>query len=69
MKPTMLIIKGMTCSHCANAVKRAILESDGVSEANVNLASTTATITGNGFDLNAIKNSIEELGYKVEGTK
>jgi copper chaperone len=69
MKPIALIIKGMTCSHCANAVKRAILESGGVSSADVNLAAGTATITGKAYNLIAIGKSIEELGYKVEGRK
>ena len=59
-------VKGMTCTHCENAVKRAIVESPGVEDAVVNLSTGFATIIGNGFDLDLIKTKITQLGYSVE---
>ncbi len=69
MDSTTLKISGMTCSHCTEAVKRAILESTGVQHADVNLATATATIVGKDYDILEISRSVEELGYKVEGKK
>ncbi len=64
-QPEVLEIRGMTCEHCAGTVRRAIAESAGVQAAEVNLASGTAEVRGQGYDIVAIRNSIEELGYKV----
>ena len=66
MESSVIKITGMTCSHCANAVRRAITESKGVTSADVDLSTGTARVSGEGFDLASIKGSIEQLGYKAE---
>ena len=69
MKSTVLMISGMTCSHCVNAVKHAITECAGVESAEVDLAAGNATIYGKDYSIPKITASIEELGYKVTGKK
>ncbi len=63
---TRLRVTGMTCSHCAGAVRRALLECEGVDSAEVNLASGLATLRGEPEDYNAMTSAVEELGYGVE---
>lgn len=67
-----LKIEGMTCAACAKAVERASKKLDGVTEANVNLATEKLTVN---FDesklkLSDIQAAIEKAGYKalVEAT-
>jgi uncharacterized membrane protein YraQ (UPF0718 family) len=62
---TKLAISGMTCSHCAESVRRALLECPGVEGVEVNLANGAAAVAGEGFDLAVMKKAIEELGYNV----
>lgn len=58
-------ITGMTCSHCANAVARALQQVPGVEHAEVELASGKATIAGNGLDAEALVHCVTGLGYKA----
>jgi copper chaperone CopZ len=58
-------IAGMTCAHCANAVRRALLESPGVSSAEVDLKRGEAIVAGSGFDEARLAKAVESLGYKV----
>ncbi len=60
-----LRINGMTCSHCANAVGRALRESAGVTNAEVNLDAGEALVAGEGVDKNALVAAIEKLGYEA----
>ena len=61
-----LEVKGMTCSHCAAAVTRALRESPGVTRADVELASGRATVTGPAVDVGALVRKVEELGYSAK---
>ncbi|MCX5754463.1 MAG: permease, partial [Candidatus Krumholzibacteria bacterium] len=58
-------IEGMTCNHCAAAVRRALLESAGVVSAEVDLKRGEAVVAGNGFDAAQLARAVESLGYKV----
>ena len=62
-RATTLRIKGMTCSHCANSVRRAILECPGVTEVEVDLATGRATVSGGDFGV--LRKAVEMLGYTV----
>ncbi|NMA67981.1 MAG: copper-translocating P-type ATPase, partial [Desulfitobacterium sp.] len=62
-----LRIEGMTCAACSRAVERVTRKLEGVTEANVNLATEKLNIT---FDedkltLGDIKAAIEKAGYKA----
>ncbi|WMJ79199.1 heavy metal translocating P-type ATPase [Clostridium sp. MB40-C1] len=65
----ILKIEGMTCAACSRAVERVSKKIDGVSEANVNLATEKLNIT---FDdtktsLEDIKKAINKAGYIAKG--
>jgi copper chaperone len=64
----VLNVGGMSCNHCKMAVEKALRSLDGVENANVDLAASTATVEYDsgkvsGEDLKAI---ITEAGYQVE---
>jgi uncharacterized membrane protein YraQ (UPF0718 family)/copper chaperone CopZ len=59
-------IKGMTCTQCANAVRRALVESAGVVSAEVDLERGEAMVAGSGFDAAQLAKAVESLGYKVK---
>jgi copper chaperone CopZ len=64
-----IAIEGMTCNHCANAVRRALLESAGVASAEVDLKRGEAVAAGSGFDDAQLTRAIESLGYRVKGIR
>ncbi len=59
-----IIINGMSCGHCVNHVKEALMEIQGVKEVKVDLETKTAEISENVAD-SVIKAAIEEVGYEV----
>jgi Au+-exporting ATPase len=56
----------MTCEHCAEGVRRALLEAPGIASADVNLKTGTATVAGDALDLPALQHIVQELGYEAE---
>ncbi|SFU93259.1 heavy-metal-associated domain-containing protein [Alicyclobacillus macrosporangiidus] len=68
MATETIIVKGMTCSGCVNAVTRALKSVDGVQDAHVDLEGQQATVT---FDesktsVAKLKAAIEDAGYDTE---
>lgn len=61
---TKIMVDGMTCNHCVMNVKKAIMQNSGVQNVEVDLINKTAVINGD-FDLDLVKKSIEDVGYKV----
>jgi len=66
MKAT-LNVKGMSCSHCEQAVKGALAELSGVSEVNVDVKTgkVEAAYDADLVTVDTIKEAIEEQGYDV----
>ena len=67
MEKIILNVEGMSCSHCVNAVTKAIRGLEGISNVDVDLEAKTVTV---GYDIDkvtliAIKDAIEEEGYDV----
>lgn len=65
---TILDVEGMTCSHCENAIKRAVGAIDGVDSVAVDLKEGSVTV---GYDprrtgVKTIKDAIEDQGYGVK---
>lgn len=58
-----LSIDGMTCTHCRNSVRRALLECSGVASAQVDLKSGKVLVTGRGLVAEALVSAVENLGY------
>ncbi len=58
-----LQVKGMSCSHCANAVASTLGAIAGVKEARVDLATGQALISGEDVDIGALTQAVKDLGY------
>jgi copper ion binding protein len=67
MIQTVLNVEGMSCSHCVNAVTKAVTALDGVSGVNVRLEGKTVSVDydADKVSLESIKEAIEEEGYDV----
>lgn len=64
MDKKVLKVEGMSCSHCENAVKKAVGALDGVSSVSVDLKGKTVTVEYDSakVSLDDIKNEIEDQG-------
>ena len=60
-----LSVKGMTCSHCAAAVRGALEKTAGAGNVEVDLAGGRAVILGSGLDGEALRKAVAGLGYDV----
>lgn len=58
-------VEGMTCSHCVLSVREEVSEVPGVSAVDVDLASGRLTVSGSGFDDDAVRAAVAEAGYEV----
>jgi len=68
-KKTIIRIGGMTCASCAQTIENALKKTEGILEANVNLASEKAVVVYDVQEINyeGIKKVIESTGYEVLG--
>ena len=64
-----LRIGGMTCASCSQIIAKTLLKTEGVKDANVNLATEKATVTfyPSKISYAKIKKAIEDTGYEVLG--
>jgi Cu+-exporting ATPase len=60
-------VEGMTCASCVNRIERYLRKVDGVVEANVNLATESASVRFDParVDLDALRSAIEAAGYEA----
>ena len=67
MEKTVLNVEGMSCSHCENAIKKAVGALQGVNEVVVDLKGKIVTVQYDvsKVSLEKIKNEITEQGYDV----
>ena len=67
MEYVILKVEGMSCSHCENAVKKAVGTLSGVDKVTVSLDAKTAVVDydASKISLNKIKEAIEDQGYDV----
>ncbi len=58
-------VEGMTCASCVNRITRFLRKVDGVEDANINLATESATVRFDGgrTDLTALAAAVEAAGY------
>lgn len=71
MEERSFTVDGMTCAACATRIEKGLNRIEGVSEANVNLASEQAKVVYDPAQTNmeTIVAKIEQLGYKAEQKK
>jgi copper chaperone CopZ len=66
MTTTTYAIKGMTCSHCVNAVGSELGQLPGVNDVQVDLTTGTATVTSEQpLDVQAVRAAVDEAGYEL----
>ena len=60
-------INGMTCATCVRRVEEGLLQTPGVSKANVNFATQKAAIEyeSDKLDIKALQNKVHDLGYEA----
>ncbi|GAA0594438.1 copper chaperone CopZ [Virgibacillus siamensis] len=67
MKKVTLDVQGMSCGHCKSSVEGALKGLDGVSGAEVDLASGKVDVTYDDAQVTmaAMREAVEEQGYDV----
>jgi len=60
-----LKVKGMTCQHCSESVRRAVESVEGASEVNINLNEGLVNFSADNSKLELIKKAIDDKGYEV----
>jgi uncharacterized membrane protein YraQ (UPF0718 family)/copper chaperone CopZ len=63
----VLKVEGMTCSHCEANVKRNLEAIKGIRTVIANNQSNSVKISGSGYNLEKVKETINGLGYKFIG--
>jgi copper chaperone len=68
MEQSVIAVVGMTCGHCADAVRAEIARIPGVSQVDVDVASGQVKIAAEPRpDLGALREAVEEAGYELAG--
>ncbi len=68
MDVNSVMVAGMTCEHCATAVRTEISRLPGVTEVDVDVASGEVRIAGEALpDDTALRAAIETAGYEMAG--
>jgi len=63
-----LAVTGMSCDHCANAVRAEISKLPGITDVDVDIAAGTVRVVGNPLPGDAaLREAIEEAGYEFAG--
>ncbi|MEU8976284.1 heavy-metal-associated domain-containing protein [Streptomyces monashensis] len=58
-------VTGMTCEHCAAAIREEVSEVPGVSEVVVDLAADTVIVHGTDLDDERLRAAIVDAGYGI----
>ena len=66
VKKKNLLVKGMTCASCVNAIEKSLIKIEGISEVNANLATEKVTVkfSPNLISINEIEKVIKKTGYE-----
>ena len=62
--PITVGIDGMTCASCSARVEKVLRQLPGVTDATVNLATETATVSGD-TDVASVQRAIEKAGFSM----
>ena len=67
LETSTILIGGMTCASCSQAITKSLINTEGVKDANVNLATEKATVSfyPKKTSYAKIKKAIEDTGYQV----
>ncbi len=67
MPTKTIIVRGMTCNHCQANVENNLKKLDFIQNVKVDLPTGRVTIEGENVNLDAVKNTVENLGYNYRG--
>jgi copper chaperone len=68
MEQSVIVVTGMTCDHCANAVRAEVGRLPGVSQVDVDVASGQVKIAAEPWpDQAALREAVETAGYELAG--
>ena len=68
METRSIVVTGMSCDHCANAIRAEIGRLPGVAEVDVDVAAGKVRITGEPLPGDtALAAAVEEAGYEFAG--
>ena len=68
METRSIAVTGMSCDHCANAIRAEIGQLPGVTEIDVDVAAGKVRITGEPLpEDTALRAAVEEAGYQFAG--
>jgi len=63
-----IAVTGMTCDHCASAIRAEISKLPGVTGVDVDVAAGTVRVTGDPVPGDAsLREAVEEAGYELAG--
>jgi copper chaperone len=63
-----VLVTGMSCEHCATAVRTEVGKLPGVSEVDVDVAAGTVRVSGEPLPADAaLRQAVEEAGYELAG--
>jgi copper chaperone len=69
MEILALTVSGMSCEHCATAIRGEVGKLPGVTEVDVDVASGMVTVSGEPLPAaDSLRTAVEEAGYEVVGT-
>lgn len=66
---TILIVDGMTCSHCEASVTKALEEVKGVEKVDVDLSTKEVKVNHNDVQNEKLKEAVEDIGFDVSEIK
>uniref|UniRef100_UPI003216FEE9 SO_0444 family Cu/Zn efflux transporter n=1 Tax=uncultured Draconibacterium sp. TaxID=1573823 RepID=UPI003216FEE9 len=66
-KGAVVKVEGMTCSHCEANVKRNLEALKGITQVVANNQTNEVKITGSGYNMEMVKETVNGLGYKFVG--
>jgi copper chaperone len=64
MKEQLFSVPGITCGHCASAIREAVQEVPGVCAVDVDLVAKTVRVAGDG-EIAALRAAIADAGYEA----
>ena len=63
-----IVVAGMSCDHCATAIRAEISKLPGVTSVDVDVAAGTVHVTGDSLPGDApLREAVEEAGYEFAG--
>ena len=66
MAVSMYVVEGMTCGHCAGAVREEVGSLPGVADVAVDVEAGRVTVTSaDPLDPDAVRAAVEEAGYTL----